>query len=247
LINQGEAGGWAFKRVPVWDALPKRVFRDEDNYQYADLHVAWGDFDHDGWLDLLLGGGDYPDGQFLRLYRNQGDGSFAEVTEVAGFAWEGCGGLSLGDIDRDGDLDIVAGRSFMRLGQEHRDRYMGGIKTNDIGVFLNDQAARTGNHWLNVRLVGTDSNRAGIGARITVVAGGRTMIRELRCGSGLGNHADPPEAHFGLGTATKVDSLSVRWPDGKPSVQTLVDLPVDRFVTVTQGQERPSLEAAAGK
>ncbi len=247
LINQGEAGAWAFKRVPVWDALPKREFRDTQNFQYADLHVAWGDFDNDGWLDLLLGGGDYPDGQFLRLYRNQGDGTFAEVTKEAGFDWEGCGDLSLGDVDRDGDLDIVAGRSFMRLSQDHLDRYMGGIKTNDVGLFLNDEAGRNGNHWLNVRLVGKEANRSGIGARITVVAGGRSMIRELRCGSGLGNHEDPPEAHFGLGKATSVEKLTVRWPDGTSSVQEFANVPANRFVTVTQGTAKLALEPAAKK
>ncbi|MEK7465841.1 MAG: CRTAC1 family protein [Planctomycetota bacterium] len=242
LINEGAKGDWAFRRVPVWDALPKREFRDKQNYQYADLHVAWGDVDNDGWLDLLLGGSDYPDGQFLRLYRNLGDGRFEEVTERAGFNWEGCGDLSLGDVDRDGDLDIVAGRSFMRLSQEHRDKFMGGLKTNDIGLFLNAEAGRNGNHWLNVRLVGKTANRAGIGARVTVVAGGVTMTREIRCGSGLGNHEDPPEAHFGLGEAAKVDSLTVRWPDGKLSVQKFEGIPADRFVTVRQGEEKPDLQ-----
>jgi hypothetical protein len=246
LINEGKKGAWAFKRVPVWDALPKREFRDKVNYQYADLHVAWGDFDNDGWLDLLLGAGDYPDGQFLRLYRNLGNGRFEEVTEAAGFNWEGCGDLSLGDVDRDGDLDIVAGRSFMRLGQDHRDKFMGGLKTNDIGLFLNEEAGRNGNHWLNVRLSGKTANRAGIGARVTVVAGGLTMTREIRCGSGLGNHEDPPEAHFGLGKAAKVDSLTIRWPDGKLSEQVFKGIAADRFVTVRQGEE--SLEVReAGK
>ncbi|MCC6739303.1 MAG: CRTAC1 family protein [Planctomycetia bacterium] len=247
LINQGEKEGWAFKRVPVWDALPKREFRDARNFQYADLHVAWGDFDNDGWLDLLLGAGDYPDGQFLRLYRNKGDGTFEEVTDAAGFNWEGCGDLSLGDVDRDGDLDIAAGRSFMRLGQEHRDKYMGGIKTNDIGLFLNEHAARTQNHWLNVRLTGRGANRAGVGARITVVAGGLTMTREIRCGSGLGNHQDALEAHFGLGTAKKADRVTVRWPDASLTVQEFKDVPADHFVTIQQGEKAPKLEPAAKK
>ncbi|NUN50415.1 MAG: CRTAC1 family protein [Candidatus Brocadiae bacterium] len=244
LVNEGEAAGWAFRRIPVQEALPKREFRDAQNFQYADLHVSWADFDNDGWLDLLLGAGDYPDGQFLRLYRGTGKGTFEEVTGVAGFDWEGCGGLSIGDIDRDGDLDILAGRSFMRLSQEHRDRYMGGLKTNDVGLFLNEEGGRNGNHWLNVRLVGRSANRSGIGARITVVAGGLSMIREIRCGSGLGNHQDPPEAHFGLGKATRVDSITVRWPDGTLTVQEFKGVAADRFVTIVQGEKTLKAEKA---
>ncbi|MEK7866060.1 MAG: CRTAC1 family protein [Planctomycetota bacterium] len=247
LINEGAEGDWGFKRVPVWEAVPRREFRDARNYQYADLHVSWGDFDNDGWLDLLIGSGDYPDGQFLRLYRNLGNGKFEEATEAAGFAWEGCGGLSLGDVDRDGDLDIVAGRSFMRLDQAHRDKFMGGIKTNDVGLFLNDGAGRNGNHWLNVRLVGKGANRAGIGARVTVVAGDLTMLREIRCGSGLGNHEDALEAHFGLGKAKKADLVTVRWPDGELTVQEFKDVAADRFMTVTQGEKAPKLDTPANK
>jgi hypothetical protein len=119
---------------------------------------------------------------------------------------------------------------------------MGGIKVNQPAVFVNEIANRSGHHWLNVRLTGTAANRPGIGARVTVVAGGVTRIREIRCGSGLGNHQDPPEAHFGLGTATVVDRLVVRWPDPKLTEQTFTKIPVDRFVSIIQGRGKPGLE-----
>ncbi len=247
LINQGKEGGWAFKRVPVFEFLPRREFRDSQNFQYADLHVAWIDADLDGRLDLLIGSGDYPDGQFLRLYRQKEDKAFEEVTEAAGFEWEGCGDLSIGDIDRDGDPDILAGRSFFRLSQEHRDKHMGGIKTNDIGVFRNDIGNRSGNRWIVVRLSGKgagSANRAGIGARIAVTAGGVTQIREIRGGAGLGNHQDPPEACFGLAKAQEVERLTVRWPDSKTTEQVFTKIPVDRFVTVKQGDQKPAIEEA---
>ena len=183
---------------------------------YGDLRAAWLDADLDGRLDLLIGSGDYPDGQYLRLYRQKEDGAFAEATEMAGFDWEGCGSLSVGDYDRDGDPDILAGRSFMRLDQAHRDKYMGGITVNEAALFRNDVGNASGNHWLTVRLVGKEAaNRSGIGARISVTAGGVTQIREIRCGSGLGNHQDPPEACFGLGKATKVEKLTVTLARGK--------------------------------
>ena len=247
LINEGADKGWAFKRVPVTEFLPKREFRDPDNFNYGDLHAAWADIDNDGRLDLLIGSGDYPDGQFLRLYRQKDDHTFEEVTKIAGFDWEGCGDLSIGDFDRDGDVDILAGRSFMRLDQAYRDTYMGGIKVNEVGLFRNDIAGRNGNHWLNVRLVGKGANRSAIGARITLVAGGLTQIREIRSGSGLGNHQDPPEACFGLGAAIAVDALVVRWPDGKLTEQKFTGIEADQFVTITQGAAKPKLEEAARK
>ncbi|MCU0722511.1 MAG: VCBS repeat-containing protein, partial [Planctomycetes bacterium] len=202
LVNESRSKPWSFRRLPVAVFLPAREFRDPANFQYADLHVSWLDADLDGRLDLLVGSGDYPDGQFLRLYRQCEDRSFEDVTEQAGFRWEGCGGLSVGDFDRDGDPDVLAGRSFFRLSQEHRDRFMDGILVNAPGVFRNDVGNRSGNHWLVVRLEGKGAghaNRSGIGARITVTAGGVTRIREIRGGAGVGNHQDPPEACFGLG------------------------------------------------
>jgi hypothetical protein len=244
LENLGPEEGFRFKRHPVQTFLPPREFREKEprNRNYADLRAAWLDADLDGRLDLLIASGDYPDGQYLRLYRQEEDGTFTEATDRAGFAWEGCGSISIGDFDRDGDPDILAGRSFMRLGQAHRDQYMGGITVNEPALFRNDVGNRSGNHWLTVRLAGKTANRSGIGARVSVTAGGVTRIRELRCGSGLGNHQDPPEACFGLGKETKVTKLAVRWPDSKRSEQSFADLPADRHVTVEQGRAKPVLE-----
>jgi len=244
LINETVDGVVTFRRVPVTEFLPKRPFRDPRNYNYGDLHIAFLDVDLDTRLDLLIGSGDYPDGQFLRLYRQMEDGKFEEVTKVAGFDWEGCGDLSIGDFDRDGDPDILAGRSFMRLSQAHRDKHMGGIEVNEVGLFRNDIGNRSKNHWLNVRLVGRKANRSGIGARITVVTGEVTQIREIRAGSGLANHQDAPEACFGLGKARKVDELIIQWPDARRTRRKFKNVPADRFVTVTQGKGKLGLERA---
>ena len=243
LINLGKEGGWRFDRQAVMEFLPARPFRDRTNYNYGDLHVGWLDYDNDQLQDLLIASGDYPDGQFLRLYRQQQDHTFIEVTEQAGFNWEGCGDLSLGDFDRDGDVDILIGRSFMRLNQAHRDRYMNGMKLNEVGLFRNEVGNR--NHWLNVRLEGKGkgrANRSGIGARILVTTGDVTQSREIRAGSGLTNHQDPPEACFGLGEAEMIDRLVVRWPDRSNKEQVFKDVPVDRFVTVVQGSTKLQVE-----
>ncbi len=247
LENLGAEGGWKFRRHPVTEFLPPRPSRDPKNRNYGDLHVAWLDVDNDTRLDLLIGSGDYPDGQFLRLYRQKADGTFEDLTDLAGFDWEGCGDLSLGDFDRDGDVDILAGRSFMRLSKAHRDKYMGGLSVNEVGLFRNDIGNRSGNHWLNVRLAGRSANRSGIGARITVTAGGVTQIREIRAGSGLANHEDPPEACFGLGKAKRVDRLVVRWPDREHSEQVFRDLPADRFLVIEQGRKKIRMEKASAR
>ena len=244
LINLGPGQQHRFRRVPVAELLPPRKFRD-GHWNLGDMHVAFFDYDLDGLQDLLIASGDYPDGQFVRLYRQRPDHGFDEVTDLAGFDWEGAGDVSIGDVDRDGDPDLVVGRSFARLSQEHRDRYMGGIKQNEVGVFLNRAGERSGNHWLNVRLVGRGrggANRAGIGAWITVVCGSVTQTRELRAGSGLANHEDPPEACFGLGKVGKVDRITVRWPDEKGTQQSFANVPVDRFVTLRQGEPEAELK-----
>ena len=238
LINQGEDGKYHFVRKTVVELLPKREFRG-GAWNYGDMHVGWIDYDNDMLQDLLIASGDYPDGQFLRLYRQKADHSFEEVTKLAGFNWEGCGGLSLADFDRDGDVDILIGRSFARLNQKHRDTHLGGISVNEIGLFRNEVGQR--NHWINVRLEGKGqghANRSGLGARIEVVSGGVTQIRELRGGSGLANHQDAPEAAFGLAKNTSIDVLRVRWPDAKNSVQEFKDVMPDQFVTIVQGESK---------
>lgn len=241
LVNLGREHGHRFERRPVASFLPKRPFRDERNFNYGDLHAAWLDHDLDGRLDLLIASGDYPDGQFLRLYRQRDDGAFDEVTSSLP-VWEGCGGVSVGDFDRDGDPDILVGRSFMRLSEEHRKQHMGGISVPAPGLLRNDAGNRSGNRWLHVTLVGRGAggaNRAALGARVHVTAGGRTQMREIRSGSGLGNHQDPTEQIFGLGRAERIEKVVVRWPDAKGTEQTFTGVPTDRFVTFVEGEASP--------
>lgn len=239
LINRGADGDFIFDRITAAGILPLRESYTHDlrKINFGDLHCAWLDFDNDGWLDLLIASGDYDDGQFMRLYRQLPDQRFVEATELAGFNWEGCGGLSIGDFDRDGDVDILVGRSFARLSAEHREQHMPGVE-RVVGLFQNRIGDRSNHSWLNVRLVGKGkgaSNRYGIGARVSVTTSdGMTQLREIRCGSGMSGHQDPPELHFGLGKHQTIERIVVRWANQDQSEQVLKNVEVNQFLQIRE-------------
>jgi hypothetical protein len=169
--------------------------------------VAWGDFDNDGDLDLYVAN----DGA-NRLYRNEGNGTFREIGAATGTDDGGSGaGVAWGDYDDDGDLDLY----LANFGSANR-------------LYRNEN---TGNHWLHVDLVGTVSNRSGIGARLRCVSVGASQIREI-CGSSGRFSQASLTAEFGLGTTAVVDTLEIRWPSG--IVQKIVGPGVDQRITVTE-------------
>jgi hypothetical protein len=98
---------------------------------------------------------------------------------------------------------------------------------------------RNSNHWIAIRTVGTKSNRDGIGARISVKAGARTLVDEVRSGSSYNSSSDM-RVHFGLGSTTKVDSVQIRWPSGL--LERFDNLPADSIQTLKEGSgtARPS-------
>ncbi len=225
LINRGPKSGFAFLRRP--DAAPRK-HADPDRWNQGDMHVAWLDFDNDGFLDLLISSGDYPDGQHLRLFRQKSGHVFEDVTEACGFDWESSSGISIGDYDRDGDLDILAGKSWMRMPKERR---LGEFPAP--ALFRNDLGSR--NHWITVQLRGKGKGRANgfaIGARVIVEAGGRRQIREIRGGCGHAGQFDPPEAHFGLAASSTIDTLVVQWPDGKERTTRIRNVKADRLIRI---------------
>ena len=160
------------------------------------------DLDNDGDLDLLII-------EPLRLFLNRGDGTFAEQTDLTGIteSTRGFLYLSIGDYTGDGFLDVATG----------------------IGLSRNNGNT---NHFLRVELVGVESNRNGIGSRVTAVAGDLVQTRQIL--GGLGYNQEELLAHFGLGPRTRVDRLEIRWPSGQVSV--LEGLPVDRKIRVIEGQ-----------
>jgi hypothetical protein len=229
LVNQGPQGDYVFERRP--DLIPRT--HTDKAWNQGDLHAGWLDFDNDGLLDLLIASGDYPDGQYLRLFKQKADHTFEDVTDRAGFDWEGCGGISLGDFDRDGDVDILVGKSFARLPKEKTEG-----KIPEPALFEN----RVGNqnNWLTVLLRGkgaSGANVSAIGARVILKCGDLVQTRELYGSLGHAGHQDALEVHFGLGQHGKIDSLEVVWPNKDHTHQMLTDVPVNSMIQIVEGRE----------
>ena len=195
-------------------------------------YLGWGtgfvDFDNDGFLDIFIANGHVYDRveQFAQgltyhqrnqLYRNLGNGRFQDVTEeiTDGLLVERSSrGVAFGDYDNDGDVDVLV------------------INLNDRPNLLRNESSN-GNHWLTLRLVGSRSNRDAIGARITVTVGDRVQIAEVRSGGSYLSHNDS-RVHFGLGEASQVERLEVRWPSGL--VESFENLQVDQFLLLREGE-----------
>ena len=199
---------------------------------YVGFGVAFFDYDNDGDLDisianghvmanvsLLRGGGTFA--QRNLLLRNT-EGRFQNVTNQAGpgFSIELVSrALAVGDVDNDGDLDLL-------------------VTNNGAGVNLllnegSDAEAGARANAMLVRVIGTKSNRSGIGTRLTLTTGGRRQLREVQSGSSYLTQNDL-RAHFGLGAANGSERLEIRWPSG--ATEVVADLPANHVVTVREGE-----------
>lgn len=194
-------------------------------------YLGWGtmflDFDNDGWPDLLLVNGHvYPEVDKNNLgsnyeeprilYHNLGKGTFADISAGAGpgiNARASSRGLAIGDLWNDGRISAVI------------------TNMNALPSLLVNQV-RSANHWIAIRTIGTKSNRDGIGARISVTAGTRTLVDEVRSGSSYNSSSDV-RVHLGLGSATKVNSVQIRWPSGLQ--EHFDNLPADTIQTLKEG------------
>jgi hypothetical protein len=193
--------------------------------------LGWGagfaDFDNDGWLDIFLTNGHvYPEVRQIRLeagyeqrkviYRNVG-GRFEDITRQLGepaMTPKAGRGTAFGDLDDNGTVDVAVNN------------------VHDVpDVFLT--TAPADRHWLLVKLVGVQSNRNAIGARVRVVTGDVTQTREVQGGGSYLSQNDF-RLHVGLGAATTVSRLEVRWPNGLEEVWTGVE--VNRLVTLREGE-----------
>ncbi len=223
---------------------PNTLYRNQNTREFEDVamqsrvgqpslpYLGWGttffDMDNDGWLDLFVACGHvYPQmdrvkgsaayAEPMLLHRNLRNGTFEEVSKAAGIAEippKSRRGAAFGDIANNGNIDIVV----LNIGAP------------PLLLMNNNQIAT---HRVAFRLVGTKSNRAAIGARVTVHAGGVTQFDEVRGGGSYLSQNDL-RIHFGLGSASKIDSVEIRWPTGKS--ETLKDVAVDKIQTIVEGQ-----------
>ena len=217
-----------------------RLFHNNRDGTFADVseqtriaHVCnpmganYGDVDNDGFPDIYLGTGS-PFFEMLvpnRLYLNAGGQHFVEATTAAGVGHLQKGhGVAFGDLDNDGDQDLLV--------------QMGGYFPAD--AFHNALFENPGNdhHWITVRLVGKHANRSAIGARLAVTVTGPTRQRTIHALAGSGGcfGASSLRQEMGLGDAERIEKLEVVWP-GSGTRQVFEDIPLDRFIEITEGRE----------
>jgi hypothetical protein len=200
------------------------------------LLLGWGiaflDVDEDGWPDLVIANGHvYPEidrsplGETYRqktlLYRNLGNGRFADITESAGQGFvpkRPSRGLAIGDLDGTGRPQILI------------------VNINAKPALLKNNAPRQ--NAVAITLTGTKSNRSAIGARCAIEAGGRKQMAEVVSGGSYLSQ-NSLTLHFGIGKSEKVDRIEVRWPQGE--VQTWSGVAANRTINLTEGSyEMPS-------
>jgi hypothetical protein len=194
------------------------------------MGANFGDLDNDGWLDGYLGTG-APDYRALlpnRMFRNDGGKVFQDVTTSGGFGHLQKGhAVSFADFDNDGDLDIF--------------EVIGGYFEGDAYQSVLFENPGHGNHWISLELEGVKTNRSAIGARVRVRAAGpdgpRDIFRVVSAGGSFGD--SPLRVHVGLGRATVIREVEIRWPVSE-AAQTFRDLPLDRSFHVREGDDRIS-------
>ena len=200
---------------------------------FTGFGAAWLDIDNDGWLDLVAVNGAVSQTvsgagrrerfalqQRKQAFRNLGNGRFEDVTSRAGPAFssaEVSRGAAFGDIDNDGDMDMIVGNA-----------------SGPLRLLLNRIGQRR--HWIGLRLVDRDGRRDMIGARVAVTrADGRTLWRRARSDGSYAS-ANDPRVLAGLGDANGPVTARVIWPDGR--TETWSNLSIDRYVTVREGTGR---------
>ncbi len=186
-------------------------------------------YDNDGWLDVFIANGHVYEevekiSQIMRykqidsLFHNERNGKFIEVSKISGdgFTRPYAGrGVAFGDFDNDGNVDVVVANN------------------NDPPLLLHNSGVR-GRHFVTLRLVGVKSNRDAMGARVTLKSGQMSQIREVAGGGSYLSQSDL-RLHFGLGEASKVDSIEIAWPSGLR--QVLRDMPADQFYMIEEGKD----------
>src|ERR1700751_73858 len=238
-----DGDGWMDVYITHLDFELNRLYRNSQDGTFTDetyrsrignkavllsgVAAKFLDYDNDGWNDILQLNGAMLDNvalyhgevsykEPLLMYRNTGKGEFDKVSDSLGpdFVRPIVGrGMATADYDNDGDIDIV---------------------TNNRGDFpcLLRNDGGNANNWLIVQLVGTKSNRDGIGASLKLTSEGFVQVEQSKGGMSYMS-ANDPRIHFGLGKRTKIASLEITWPSGQ--VERLTNVPINQIITVKEG------------
>jgi hypothetical protein len=221
-----------------------RLYRNNGNGTFKDvtketglyrvLHAMganYGDLDNDGYLDFYLGTGN-PDLSMLvpnRMFRNERGLRFQDVTTSGGFGHLQKGhGISFGDIDNDGDQDVFED--------------MGGAVSSDLAHNVLYENPGHGNHWITLKLEGTRSNRAAVGARIRVLVKNATEEKAYykTVGTGGSFGASPLRQEIGLGQAQSISRVEIFWP-ATGQTQVLTGLELDHAYKIKEGETKAAL------
>jgi len=214
-------GGGAFSEM-TWPAK-----LGQPSFRYVKWGTGFVDFDNDGWVDVFVNNGHvYPQvdaipgspgyKEPMQMFRNNHDGTFEDISKASGvfeMPAESRRGAAFGDVYNDGNMDILV----LNIAQRP-------------SLLINKN--RNSNHRAAFHLIGTKSNRAAIGARVTIRAAGTMQFNEVRGGSSYLSQNDL-RLHFGLGTADKMESVEVSWPSGQTDV--LRDISADFIYTIREG------------
>ena len=176
----------------------------------GDQAAVMADIDNDGLKDIYLLSSDYPGDQAYLFHQVTG-GTFADASAVSGAGQAEMHGVAVVDLDNDGDLDIIGGTSTARSVEPNAALR---VYSNLVGQDSN---------WTQIKLVGMGtghSNRDAVGAQVKVTSGGVTQMQEVQAGFGVSAVQNGFILNFGLGATCAIDSIEVRWPDGKSTTQT---------------------------
>jgi hypothetical protein len=185
--------------------------------QYVGWSSSFIDYNNDGFVDIYKANGALKHlyGQEDQLFENMGDGKFTDVSTESGkyFLKELVGrGACFGDYDNDGDIDGYI------------------VNLNDYGAFLRNNKGNQ-NNWLTLKLVGTTSNRDGIGSTVKITSGGKVQTAQKKSTTGYLSQNDP-RMHFGISKNEIVEKVEIRWPSGK--IQLLENIKANQILTVKE-------------
>jgi hypothetical protein len=245
FMNEGRMGFMVadFSKRPdhVWRNLGKGAFLEvssqvgiaDAGFPYLGFGAGFFDYDNDGWLDIVIANGHvYPeveqpgaDEHYLQrnqLFHNERNGTFREVTKEAGSGFEplnAARGVAFGDIDNDGNLDLL-------------------VSNNAGAPLLLHHTGNAGRHFVNFKMIGTRSNRDAIGTRVHLYINNARQIREVKSGGSYLSSSDQ-RLHFGIDGATTITRLEIFWASGEKQIFT--NIKADQFYRIREGSTAPEI------